>query len=74
MKAGIMPSLMNAEKKKNAKTGTSVWEMVNGLTHFATHDSIFKLSDDARRIIQKEAGAIVSGTFDMENVVVSPFN
>ena len=74
MDYGIIPSLMNADKKKNAKTGTSVWDMVNGLTHFATHDNVFRVSEDDRRIIQKEAGKIMSGTYDMENVVISPFN
>jgi len=71
---GIIPSLMNADKKKNAKTGTSVWDMVNGLTHFATHDSVFKVSEDDRRVIQKEAGKIMAGTYDMENIILSPFN
>jgi len=71
---GIIPSLMNADKKKNAKTGTTVWDMVNGLTHFATHDSVFKVSEDDRRVIQKEAGKIMSGTYDMENIILSPFN
>jgi hypothetical protein len=71
---GIIPALMNGDKKKNAKTGTTIWDMVNGLTHFATHDNVFKVAEDSRRVIQREAGAILSGTFDMENVVVSPFN
>jgi hypothetical protein len=65
---------MIGDKKKNAKTGTTIWDMVNGLTHFATHESVFKLHDDDRRHIQKEAGKIMSSTFDMENIVVSPFN
>ena len=65
---------MNADKKKNAKTGTTVWDMVNGLTHFATHDSVFKVSEDDRRVIQKEAGKIMAGTYDMENIILSPFN
>jgi len=74
MNFGIVPGLMNDDKKKNAKTGTSVWDMVNGITHFATHDNVFKVAEDDRRRMQKEAGAIMAGTFDMENVVISPFN
>lgn len=73
MDHGIMPALMNPDMKKNAKTGTTVWDMVNGLTHFATHDNVFKVHEDTRRMIQKEAGAIISGTYDMENIIVSPF-
>lgn len=74
MEHGIFPTAMNEDKKKNAKTGTTIWDMVNGLTNFATHDNVFKVSEDSRRLIQREAGAIISGTYDMENVVVSPFN
>ena len=74
MDFGIIPAMMSAEKKKNAKTGTPVWDMVNGLTHFATHENVFKVSEDSRRLIQKEAGKIMAGTYDMENVVLSPFN
>jgi hypothetical protein len=74
MNHGLFPMGMIGDKKKNAKTGTTIWDMVNGLTHFATHESVFKLHDDDRRHIQKEAGKIMSSTFDMENIVVSPFN
>jgi len=72
-KFGLAPIRMSEEQKKNAKTGTSVWDMVNGLTHFATHDSVFKVSESSRRYIQKEAGSILAGKFDMENLVISPF-
>lgn len=72
-KFGLHPMRMSMEQKKNAKTGTSVWEIVNGLTHFATHDNVFRVSESSRRNIQKEAGSIIAGKFDMENLVVSPF-
>lgn len=65
---------MGEDMKKNAKTGTSVWDVVNGLTHFSTHDSAFKVSESSRRQIQKEAGNMIAGKFDMENQIVSPFN
>jgi hypothetical protein len=66
--------IMSAEQKKNAKTGTPVWDLVNGLTHFSTHESAFKVSEDHRRSIQKEAGNILAGVYDMENQINSPFN
>jgi hypothetical protein len=74
MEYGLFPGLMTTEKKKNAKTGTTIWEMVNGLTHFATHESQFKVYEDSRRVIQKSAGEILAGTYDMENIVVGPYN
>jgi hypothetical protein len=73
-KFGKPTIFMSHEMKKNAKTGTSVWEVVNGLTHFSTHESAFKVGESNRRQIQKEAGNIIAGKFDMENQIVSPFN
>jgi len=73
IKHGLPPLRMSGEQKKNAKTGTTIWDMVNGLTHFSTHESRFMVHEDDRRDIQKEAGAILSGRFDMENVIESPF-
>jgi len=65
---------MNDERKKNAKTGTSVWELINGITHFATHDNNIKVDDASRRRLQVMAGRMLSKkSFDMQNVVASPF-
>jgi hypothetical protein len=72
-KFGLPTLRMTAEQKSNAKTGTTIWDMVNGLTHFSTHESRFKVHEDDRRLIQKEAGKMLSERFDMENVIVSPF-
>lgn len=73
-KFGIPPYTLTPDKRKNAKTGTSVWDMVNGLTHFATHDNAFNVSPGSRMTIQREAGKIIAGTYDMENIVHSPFD
>jgi len=73
-KFGLATLRMSEEQKKNAKTGTTIWETVNGLTHFSTHESKFIVNDDDRRYIQRQAGAMLSGRYDMENVIVSPFN
>jgi hypothetical protein len=61
-------------QKKCAKTGMSVWELVNGITHFATHDNGFKMDDYDRRRLQVEASKLLNkSTYDMENIVPSPF-
>lgn len=70
---GMSPMLMNPDQKKNAKTGTPIWDMINGLTHYSTHDSGVIVSEGDRRMIQREAGAIFCGKHDMENVISSPF-
>jgi hypothetical protein len=66
--------IMTPGQRKCAKTGTSIWDLVNGITHFATHDNGFKIDDYDRRRLQVEASKILSKkTYDMENLVASPF-
>ena len=60
-------------QKKGAKTGTSIYDLVNGITHFATHDNGFKIDDYDRRRLQVEASRILTKDFDMANFVSSPF-
>jgi hypothetical protein len=65
---------MSKERKKNAKTGTSVWEVINGLTHFATHDNGIRVDESSRRNIQVLAGQLLAKpSYDMQNMVASPF-
>jgi hypothetical protein len=65
---------MSKERKKNAKTGTSVWEVINGLTHFATHDNGIRVDESSRRNIQVLAGQLLAkSSYDMQNMVASPF-
>ena len=72
-KFGLPPVSLTPGQKKAAKTGTTMWELVNGLTHFSTHNSEYKISEDSRRAIQRKAGDLLAKTFDMENLVLTPF-
>jgi hypothetical protein len=73
-RAKIDTVTMTPGQRKCAKTGTSVWDLVNGITHFATHDNGFKIDEYDRRRLQVEASKILSKkTYDMENIVASPF-
>lgn len=71
--AGIDTIFLSPEERKNAKTGTSVWDVVNGVTHFSTHDNGYRISDTDRRRMQIEAGNLLTKKFDMGNLVNSPF-
>ena len=73
IRAGILPMGLSEGQKKNAKTSTPLWDVINGLTHFSTHDNGLKITDYERRSIQKEAGALLADTFDMENLIETPF-
>jgi hypothetical protein len=63
--AGIDTVTMSKEQKKNAKTGTSVWDLLTGLTHFSTLDNGFAISDDSRRRLQVQAGGLLVKEFDL---------
>lgn len=71
--AGIDTLTFTGNQKKGAKTGTSVWDLVNGITHFASHDNGFKIEDFDRRRLQVEASRLLTKNFDMANFVQSPF-
>lgn len=70
---GIDTVLLTESQKKNAKTGTTIWDVVNGITHFATHDNGFKIDDYDRRRLQVEASKLLVKNYDMTNMISSPF-
>ena len=70
---GVDTVMLSQAQKKGAKTGTSVWDLVNGVTHFATHDNGFKIEDFNRRKLQVEASRLLSKPFDMANVISTPY-
>lgn len=69
---------MNADQTKGAKTNQSVWSVVNGLTHFATHnqdlvDTNISASDETNMMIQ--AGNLFGKkSFDNENTMPDLFD
>lgn len=71
--AGIDTNTFTGNQRKGAKTGTSIWDLVNGITHFATHDNGFKIEDFDRRKLQVEASRLLTKNWDMANYVRSPF-
>ena len=74
LKSNIDVVQFSNNQKKNAKSGTTIWEVVNGMTHFATHDNGFKIDDYDRRRLQVEASKLFNKkTYDTENLVPSPF-
>ena len=71
--AGIDTTTFTHGQKKGAKTGTSVWDLINGVTHFATHDNGFAIEDYDRRRLQVKAAQLMTKDFDMANIIQSPF-
>jgi hypothetical protein len=68
---------LSAEQKKRSKTDQSIWSVVNGVTHVATHandillDTTMKDSEASQLMVN--AGSLLSKDFDMANEMPSPF-
>lgn len=60
----------NSAQEKNAITNISVWDVVNGLTDFASHDYGFDVKESDRLSMQKQAGDLLGKpAFDTQNLV-----
>jgi hypothetical protein len=74
---GVDTNELSMEQKKRSKTDQSVWSVVNGVTHVATHandillDTTMKDSEASQLMVN--AGSLLSKDFDMANEMPSPF-
>jgi len=74
---GVDTALLRQPQLKNARTDTSLWDLINGLTHFASHRNGFgvdEISDYTRRGLQMLAGQLLADDHDMANFVRNPFS
>ncbi len=73
---GIEPTELTQRQKRNAITPVKLWDAVNGLTRFASHDFTsegFNASDvDQSRLMIKAGGLLERDRFDAENLVPIP--
>lgn len=72
-RSGVDVNTLTTNQMKGAKTGMTIWDLINSVTHFATHDNGFKIDDYDRRRLQIESSRILSSEFDMANLIPSPF-
>lgn len=74
---GVDTNELSMEQKKRSKTDQSVWSVINGVTHVATHandillDTTMKDSEASQLMVN--AGSLLSKDFDMANEMPSPF-
>ena len=61
----------NKDQKKNAKTDVSYWDLVNGITDFASHNYGYSVSNPDN--LQRFAGRMFVKKPDLTNLVVNPF-
>lgn len=67
---GLDTITLNSAQKGNAITNVSIWDLVNGLTDFASHDYSYEISGMGRSSMQAEAGKLLGKkSFDIDNLV-----
>ena len=73
--AGADPNTFTQVQLKNAKSGMSVWDVVNGMTNFASNDQRYKIEDSKMGNLMVTAGNILTKKqYDTEGLLrVDPF-
>lgn len=72
---GADPNTFTQAQMKNAKSGMSVWDVVNGMTNFASNDTRYSINDQKMGNLMVTAGNILTKKqFDTEGVLdINPF-
>lgn len=73
--AGADPNTFTQVQLKNAKSGMSVWDIVNGMTNFASNDNRYNIDDQKMGNLMVTAGNILTKKqYDTEGLLaVDPF-
>ena len=72
---GADPNTFTKAQMKNAKSGMSVWDVVNGMTNFASNDSKYTINEGKMGNLMVTAGNILcKKQYDTEGVLdINPF-
>lgn len=73
--AGVDLETVSKEQLATAQSDKSVWDVVNAVTDFASHQHNYNISDFRRNSMKARAGELLfKGEFDMNNIMnVNPF-
>ena len=73
--AGAEPNTFTQGQLKNAKSGMSIWDVVNGITNFASNDNRYSFTGNQRGNLMITAGNILTKKqYDTEALLrVDPF-
>ena len=67
---GAQPESFTTKQLQNAKSGLSIWQVVNGMTHFASNDTKFNLNEHKTGNLMVNAGnLLMKKNFDMESIL-----
>jgi hypothetical protein len=67
---------MNTDQLKNARSNQSIWSVVNGMTHVATHapqQLAFNMTDKDSTNLMVQAGNVLGSSWNLGNQVPNPF-
>ena len=70
------PAEFSTGELKNAHTNQSIWSLVNGMTHVATHapeQLAFAMTDKDSTELMVQAGNVLGKSWDLGNQVPNPF-
>tara|TARA_R100000657_G_C4656338_1_gene100326 strand:- start:64 stop:1164 length:1101 start_codon:yes stop_codon:yes gene_type:complete len=72
---GAEPSTFTKSQLRNAKSGMSIWEVVNGMTNFASNDKRYNIEDGKMGNLMVTAGNILcKKQYDTEGLLdIDPF-
>jgi len=72
---GADPATFTQAQLRNANSGMSVWDVINGMTNFASNDQRYRVDNHDMANIMVSAGKILAkGQYDTENLLqVDPF-
>ena len=67
---GAEPSTFTTKQLQNAKSGLSIWEVVNGITNFASNDANYNIDDHKTGNLMVSAGnLLMKKNFDTEALI-----
>ena len=67
---GAEPSTFTTKQLQNAKSGMSIWEVVNGITNFASNDEKYNIDDHKTGNLMVSAGnLLMKKNFDTEALI-----
>jgi hypothetical protein len=73
-KAGIDVEELSQAQKANVRTPIPLWDVINGVTDFSSHNYGFEKRANSDRFLQVQAGDMLSSRFDNNNQVMNqPF-
>lgn len=72
--AGIDTTKLSLDQKRNLRTGVKHWDLINGITDFASHNYGYDKNANADRHLQVRAGDLLAKTPDCANLILNqPF-